>query len=223
MSKIDKKKAQIEAKRRMLFDEDSFFIRRARKPLFRESMRKEGPALASFGLTNEQIASVWGVHKGTLYRYFKKYPGLKSAMSTAKIRADASVVQSLRRRALGYNYVETTYKEIPVPQPNGTLVTKKYKEKEVHKSMAPDTLAIIWWLKNRDPANWRDRTDLDISGHIEDDRRLIIEIVPKDGNPESVKALAAQVAKGLEGTTPKALKGAIIDVEAEEVEDAPEG
>ena len=42
--------------------------------------------------------------------------------------------------------------------------------------------------------------------------------MPKDGNPESVKGLAATVAKKLEGTTPKALKAArVIDVKAEEV------
>lgn len=214
MSKIKRRKAELERKREVLFNEDSFFLKRGRKPRFRQSMRKEGPALASFGLTNEQIANVWGIHRITLWRYLKKHPEIESALAVAKLKADTGVVKSLMKRAIGYSYVETTWKEIKIKKKDGSEELVRYKEKEVIKHMAPDVLACIYWTKNRLPEDWRDRTDLDISGHIEEDRRLIIEIVPKDGNPESVRKLAAQVASELKTTTPLALKEAVIDIEA---------
>ena len=36
----------------------------------------------------------------------------------------------------------------------------------IHKHLAPDTLAQIFWLKNRQPEMWRDRRELDMKGGI---------------------------------------------------------
>ena len=150
----------------------------------------------------------------------KKHPELKEDISTAKIKADTMITKSLYKRGQGYNYSEITWKTTKVKKKDGSEELVRYKEKEVIKHMPSDTLAVIWWQKNRDPENWRERKEIDLSGHVKEDRTLVIKIVPEDGDPESVRELAVEVAKGLEATTPKALKeAAAIDVEAEEVVD----
>ena len=43
------------------------------------------------------------------------------------------------------------------------------------KALAGDTTAMIFWLKNRRPTEWRDRHDIDHSGEIKVPIRLIYE------------------------------------------------
>ena len=58
---------------------------------------------------------------------------------------------------MGYRYTEVTRE----------LVDGKMKiTKKVTKEMPPDTTAIIWWQKNRDPDNWRDRREIRHDGNL---------------------------------------------------------
>ena len=45
------------------------------------------------------------------------------------------------------------------------------------KAMGGDTTAMIFWLKNRRPEEWRDRHEYDHSGKIKTDGKLVIEVV----------------------------------------------
>jgi hypothetical protein len=45
------------------------------------------------------------------------------------------------------------------------------------KALAGDTTAMIFWLKNRRPEEWRDRHDLEHSGKIKTDGKLTIEVI----------------------------------------------
>ncbi|MDL5066676.1 helix-turn-helix domain-containing protein, partial [Clostridioides difficile] len=40
--------------------------------------------------------------------------------------------------------------------------------KRVTKHVVPDTTAQIFWLKNRKPAEWRDKRDIEHSGNLGD-------------------------------------------------------
>lgn len=102
--------------------------------------------LASFGLTNDQIAEALDVHVSTLYDYKREFPEFDEALKNGKKYADAHVEDSLYRRALGFETVET--------------VTKFYhgvwQSTEIAKRYPPEVLACIFWLKNRKPSEWRD-------------------------------------------------------------------
>jgi len=110
------------------------------------------------GLTNEQIATNLGIGKTTFYKLVKEHSELSELLKKGKEVIDYEVENALLKRALGYEYVETTRertwnkdKEI-----YETIVTKR-----VTKQVAPDTIAQIYWLNNRKPKQWRNKVDIE--------------------------------------------------------------
>ena len=69
--------------------------------------------------------------------------------NSEKAPVDFEVENALYKRAVGFEYeeVETLYEEV-----NGE---KKKKVKRIKRTALPDTSAIIFWLKNRKPEQWR--------------------------------------------------------------------
>lgn len=113
------------------------------------------------GLTDEQIANNLGISIQTFYNYKTKYIEFFESLKKGKEVVDIQVENALLKRALGYEEEETeTYIE-----DCGNGNTKK-KIKKVKKKIAPDTTAIIFWLKNRKPKSWRDRKELEHSGNV---------------------------------------------------------
>lgn len=110
------------------------------------------------GLTNEQIAENLGIGKTTFYKMIKEHSELSEHLKKGKEVIDYEVENALLKRALGYKYEEKTYESIY----NKEL--DKYTErltKRVTKQVAPDTTALIFWLKNRKPKQWRDKVDIE--------------------------------------------------------------
>lgn len=106
------------------------------------------------GLINEQIAQNIGITATTLYEWKNKFPEISEALKRGKDVIDRQVENSLLKRALGYEYTETTREAVKDPE-SGNIemrVTKK-----VTKTVIPDTTAQIFWLKNRKPDKWRDK------------------------------------------------------------------
>lgn len=105
--------------------------------------------LAKTGLIDKQIADVFRISVRTLRLWKKKHPDFASALKNGKQFADESVVDALFKRATGYSHPET---HISVYQGRviKTAMTKNY---------APDTTACIFWLKNRQPNDWKDRNE----------------------------------------------------------------
>jgi len=109
------------------------------------------------GLTDEQIATNMGVSVSCLYRYKNKHDKICNALKKGKAVVDFQVENALFKRAMGYRTTEITKELVD----NVLTVTK-----EVDKEVQPDTTAQIFWLKNRKPAEWRDRKDLDMNAKI---------------------------------------------------------
>ena len=65
------------------------------------------------GLTDEQIAYNMGINKATLYRWKEKYCDICDALKRGKEVVDRQVENALLKRALGYEYTETTREYIP--------------------------------------------------------------------------------------------------------------
>lgn len=113
------------------------------------------------GLIDKQIAHNIGVSEQTLNVWKNKYPSLFDALKRGKEVVDRQVENALLKRALGYTYDEVTREIVydAVSEKDELTVTKI-----VTKEVTPDTTAQIFWLKNRKPAEWRDRKDLEHSG-----------------------------------------------------------
>lgn len=104
---------------------------------------------ARMGLTDEQIAKNMGVNKATLYDWIKKFPDISNSIKKGKAPIDFEVENALFKRAIGYEYeeVETTIEEIDGKQ--------RKRIKKIKKVALPETSAMIFWLKNRKPEQWR--------------------------------------------------------------------
>lgn len=113
------------------------------------------------GLTNEQIARQIGINPDTLYTWIKRFPEISEALKKGKEVIDNQVENALLKRALGYEYDEVT--EGPIETPEGI---KHDEIKRVTKHIPGDVTAQIFWLKNRRPDRWRDKQDIEHSGHM---------------------------------------------------------
>lgn len=84
------------------------------------------------------------------------------------------VEQALLRRALGFRQEEVHTEDLCDKKTGEVL--ESVRRRTVVKDIAPDVRALLFWLKNRRPARWRERPDTDGgSASIEfdeDDERL---------------------------------------------------
>lgn len=107
---------------------------------------------AENGLIGRQISHNMGIGYGTLMEWQRQYPQIQTAIKNGRVVKDFEVENSLLQRATGYQYEEDTYEQ----NENGELVVVK----KVLKSQAPDVAAQIFWLKNRNPKEWRDKVEV---------------------------------------------------------------
>lgn len=130
------------------------------KGKYREWLSEDGlikiQGWARDGLIDEQIAHNMGITTKTLYEWKNKYGEISEALKKGKEVIDRQVENALLKRALGYTYDETTYED-------------GVETKRVTKEVAPDTTAQIFWLKNRKPAEWRDKIEQQQTVMIQDD------------------------------------------------------
>lgn len=106
------------------------------------------------GLTLEQMAENLGVALSSLCEYKNQYPELSEALKNGREVIDVMVENALLKAALGYDYREEELNKI-----TGEPI-------ELRKVAHPNTTALIFWLKNRKPREWRDKQELEHSGNV---------------------------------------------------------
>lgn len=116
----------------------------ARPSLFTDERVKEAIIqIALLGHKDTEICKIVSIGESTLNEWKLKDAEFAESLKEAKIKSDADVEKSLRKRAMGYDVVET-------------LVDKKGEQFQTNKHIPPDTTACIFWLKNRQSERWRD-------------------------------------------------------------------
>lgn len=113
------------------------------------------------GLTDKDIAHNMGINVATLYDWKKKHPEISEALKNNKAVADTIVENALFKKAAGCTVKETT--TITTTDAKGG-VTKT--ERTTETQIPPDTIAAIFWLKNRMPKDWRDKQEVELSGNV---------------------------------------------------------
>lgn len=122
--------------------------------------------LCKLGATDAQIADFFEVNVDTIVEWKKVHPEFSVALKDAKTQFDDILVeQSLARRAQGFMRVKEVF------NPEGV-------KELIQEEVPPDTTACIFWLKNRQPKQWRDKQEHEHTGDI----TVIIDRTPKDGN-----------------------------------------
>jgi hypothetical protein len=100
------------------------------------------------------MAAFFEVAVSTFYKWKNEHPEFSEAIKLAKVVADERVERSLYHRAVGY-----TFDGEKVFQFQGQVVRAQTKE-----HVPPDTTAMIFWLKNRRPKEWRDIRQHEVGG-----------------------------------------------------------
>lgn len=125
--------------------------RGGRRPLFKESFVEQARKLCQLGAVDEDLADFFGVNVRSIERWKVNHEAFGKAVLEAKTQfADAHVEHSLYRRARGY-----TYDAEKIFQYKGEVVRAPYRE-----HVPPDVQAIMFWLMNRKPADWRSKSEI---------------------------------------------------------------
>lgn len=135
-----------------------------------------GESLARRGCSNEEIAAAFKITERTLYNWLKAHPEFFQALNESKSKADEAVVNSLYAKATG-QCVKKTVKKRQSLDPDGHKVSLV---EETVDYLPPDTTAMIYWLKNRQPALWRDRPGVEQAKADDAERKRWIEALGLD-------------------------------------------
>lgn len=151
---------------------------------------------AKDGMTMDDIADEIGISRRTLYNWQDKHMPIMHALRAGKKSADYEVSNSLHRRAVGYEYTEDTYVTVRMSQEEYEEIrdvelaiwmkknrkasrderdrfimsiprTKQILEKRVKKHMPGDVRAMMFWLANRKPGDWKSESKIE---HIIENR-----------------------------------------------------
>lgn len=109
-------------------------------------MKARAIELFKRGKTDVQTSRILGIHPKTLQYWKGAYPEFLAALKEAKEDADELVKASLFRRATGYYHKEEKI----------FFFKGDVQKVQTVKHYPPDTAAAIFWLKNRQPKQWRD-------------------------------------------------------------------
>jgi hypothetical protein len=119
---------------------------------FKPEYVAQAKIMCEAGATDLEIAQEFGVTVQTIRNWRMKYPDFFAALKLSKPIADERVERSLYERATGYSYEAV---KLQFDSKRGTWEEITYIE-----HVPPDSTAMIFWLKNRKPEEWRDRREI---------------------------------------------------------------
>lgn len=105
------------------------------------------------GATDAELAAALDITPMSLGNWKRQNEKLFCTLKEAKAQADSKVVKSLYERAQGYSHKQVEF----------MIVKGKLRKIETIKHYPPDTTACIYWLKNRRPDDWADRSQHSLS------------------------------------------------------------
>lgn len=128
----------------------------ARPSGFKDVYVTQAEKLCRLGATDQEVADFFEVSVRTIYRWKAENDAFCQALKSGKAEADDRVERSLFSRASGYEHDDVDIR----------VVGQEIIQTTVRKYYPPDTTACIFWLKNRRPAEWRDKTESQVSGEV---------------------------------------------------------
>lgn len=123
------------------------------KPEFVERAKE----MCEAGATNLDLAHEFKVSVQTVRCWRHRHSEFRAALKIGKDVADEAVERSLFEKATGYSHDSVKF----FLTKDGEVISQPFIE-----HVAPDTTAAIFWLKNRKPAEWRDKIDHELSGEV---------------------------------------------------------
>lgn len=121
---------------------------------YKPEYAQQAESLCKLGATDLELADAFEVNVHTIYRWQAAHPAFCKALKAGKEAADERVERSLYHKATGYSF-----DAVKIFNANGKALKVKYRE-----HVPPDTTAMIFWLKNRRPDEWRDKREHEHTG-----------------------------------------------------------
>lgn len=128
-----------------------------RPTAYQPAYAEQAYRLCLLGATDAQLAAFFGVAESTLHEWKLKHPAFPESIMRGKVSADAEIAEALFHRAKGYSH-----RAVKIFMPGGVGSAPVYADYLEH--YPPDTQAASLWLRNRQPAKWRDKMDLEHTG-----------------------------------------------------------
>lgn len=110
--------------------------------------------LCLLGADDKKIADFFNIQESTLNLWKQKHPDFMESIKRGKEIADYEIANSLYHKAKGYQR-----KAIQFATFQGQITDRE----EYIEDVPPDTTACIFWLKNRQKAQWRDKTEQEVT------------------------------------------------------------
>mgnify|MGYP003504159300 CR=1 FL=1 len=145
------------------------------------------------------VAKKMGVTIQTLRKWKKEYPAIKEAIEESKEILDYRVENALIRRALGFMTTETKTILYP-PDKNGNRRTRIEK---LEKEIPPDTTAIMAFLNNRKPDQWKRNRDNVLQTNDSDNKITVNIIKHSDKDKDEEWDVTAEAEKSPKVSTKK--------------------
>jgi hypothetical protein len=123
-----------------------------RPPKYSPELAKKMAKLFARGFTDEEVAYIFDITRQVICLWREKHPEFFDTSKSGKGESDGEVKRALFERAMGYTASDG-------------------------KVYPPDTTACIFWLKNRQPKEWRDKVDHAVSGDL---KINIVKFADKD-------------------------------------------
>lgn len=142
--------------------------------------------------TLSDIAKKVGVSNKTLIAWRKKYPEIEQAIKDGKEIVDYRVESALLKVAVGYTTTDIKTVISPPDKDGNRAIRVEKTEKEI----PPNPTAIMCWLNNRKPEQWKRNRDM---MRTEDkDNNIVVNIIRKgDNDSDKDEDWAASVSAGV--------------------------
>lgn len=135
---------------------------------YRKEYCEQATKLSLLGATDKEMADFFNVSVSTFNLWKIEHSEFSDSLKDGKDKLDNRVKQSLYRRAMGYSHPD-----VHISNYQGEITITP-----IEKHYPPDTTAAIFWLKNRQPAEFRDRVEHELSGKITLDQLVASSLEP---------------------------------------------
>lgn len=114
---------------------------------YRDEYAEQVYRLCLLGLTDAELGTAFDVTEQTINNWKVEHEEFFESIKRGKLIADGNVVDKLYQRAMGYSHPDTHF----------TAYEGAVTATDTTKHYPPDTAAAIFWLKNRQRKQWRDK------------------------------------------------------------------
>lgn len=129
-------------------------MNRGRPTDYKDEYAEQARKLCLLGFTDSELATFFEVCEATLNNWKIAHPNFLESIKQGKVIADGNVVDSLYKRAIGYEHDEVDIR----------VIGSEIVQTPIKKIYPPDATSLKFWLINRQKDKFREKANTEISG-----------------------------------------------------------